>query len=217
MKDLPPRYTDLELQALLEGDTLQPGNIHETDFLNEIRDNPKIRWRVNHFLFKKKLLPFLVDGTTFKKWQYFKYLNWLLALTIIGFAIWNGDYRILLFLILYPFLIIGFDHWIFLFNMSVVIGIKLLFDINIPYFWFFIAIITAGYLLNKAVDEMLEKYILKEALADWTTFWKYYSGGIISMDETALNNEYDRLTRKYPELLKNTSANSSFASAEGDE
>jgi hypothetical protein len=217
MKDLPSRYTELELQALLEGDTLQPENIHEADFLNEIRGNPKIRWRVNHFLFTKKLLPFLLDTTTFKKWRYFKYFNWLFALTIIGFAICNGDYRILLFLILYPFLIITFDHWIFLFNMSVVIGVKFLFNIHIPYFWFFIAIITAGYLLNKAIDEMLGKYILAEALADWKAFWKYYSGGIISMDETALNNEYDHLIRKYPELLRNTSANSSFASAGGDE
>ena len=91
-----------------------------------------------------------------------------------------------------------------------------MFEINIPYFWFFVAIITAGYLLNKAADEMLEKYILSRALSDWTTFWKYYSGGIISMDETALNNEYARLTQKYPELLRNTSANSGFASAGGD-
>jgi hypothetical protein len=47
---------------------------------------------------------------------------------------------------------------------------------------------------------MIERNILEKALNDWTTFWKYYSNKIIWMDESALNNEYQILTEKYPEL-----------------
>jgi hypothetical protein len=67
-----------------------------------------------------------------------------------------------------------------------------------------VTVIAIGYLLNKAINEMIERKILKQALNDWNTFWKYYSNKLISMDETALNNEYDLLTEKYPELLLNT-------------
>jgi len=105
-----------------------------------------------------------------------------------------------MFLVIYPFLIIPFDHWIFIFNMTVIIGIKVFFKINITYFWFFVTIIIIGYLLNKAIDEMIEKKILKQALSDWMTFWKYYSNKIIWMDKTALNEEYHKLTEKYIEL-----------------
>jgi len=216
MRTLPPKYSDIELQALLEAQTKLPEKIQEEDFLNEIKNNFKIRWDVNRFLFRKTLLPLLLDKTTFNKWKYFKRLNWLLTLIVVGFAIWKKNLAVLLFLIPYPFLIITFDHWIFLFNMSVIIGIKLLFKINIPYFWFFTAIVTAGYLLNKAIGEMIEKRILANALKDWTTFWKYYSGGIISMDET-FSNENDRLTKKFPELLTNKAAASSLAPVLYDE
>ena len=154
-----------------------------------------------HFLFKKQLLPLLLDSSTFKKWKAFKYINWLLAIAIISFAIWNRDYRILLFLVVFPFLIITIDHWIFIFNMSLAIGIKLLFQISSAYFWFFVIMITIGYLLNKAIEEMIESKILARALSSWTIFWKFYSAKIVYMDETALNDEYSRLTEKYPELM----------------
>jgi hypothetical protein len=202
MKALPPRYTDIQLQIILDTDPQLPDNISEKDFETEIKRNPKIKWRVNHFLFKKKLLPYLLDTATFRRWKFFKSLNWITALFIIGFAIWTKDYRVLLFLAIYPILIIPFDHWIFIFNMTVIIGIKFLFKINITYFWFFVTAITIGYLLNKAVDEMIEKKILRQALNNWTTFWKYYSNKIIWMDKTALNNEYQRLIEKFSDLQR---------------
>jgi hypothetical protein len=200
VKNLPPKYTDIELQSILYSDLQLPDRISEQDFSNDIKDNAKIKWRVNHFLFKKELLPFLLDNSAFKKWKNFKSSNWLIGLLIIGFAIWAKDYKILFFLIIYPFLIIPLDHWIFIFNMTVVIAVKLFFKIGIPYFWFFVTLIAIGYLLNKAIDEMIEKKILKKALNDWPTFWKYYSNKIIWMDESALNNEYHKLTEKYSEL-----------------
>ena len=84
--------------------------------------------------------------------------------------------------------------------MSAIIAVKLFFKINIAHFWLFVTIVSLGYVLNKAIDEMVEKTILKHAFKDWTTFWKYYSNKIIWMDDKALNNEYQRLTEKYSEL-----------------
>ena len=101
VKNLPPKYTYTELQSMLEIDPQLPDNIKEQDFLMDIKDNTKIKWRVNHFLFKKELLPFLLDSSTFRKWKILKSLNWLIALAIIGFAIWTQDYKILLFLIIF--------------------------------------------------------------------------------------------------------------------
>jgi hypothetical protein len=149
---------------------------------------------------ESKLFLSLLDTETFRKWKTFKSLNWLIALSIIGFTIWTGDYKILLFLLVYPYLIITFDHWIFIFSMAVLITIKLLFNLNISYFWFFVTTILIGYVLNKAINEMIEKKILHQALGDWATFWKYYSNKIIWMDKTALNNEYQKLIQKYSEL-----------------
>ena len=200
MKTLPPKYTDLQLQSILETDTQFPNNINEYDFRTDLKDNTKIKWRVNHFLFNRNSLPYLLDSATFKKWKVFKSLNWIFVLLIVGFAAWTSDYKILFFLIVYAFFIIPFDHWIFIFNISVIIAIKLLFKISVSYFWLFVTVTFLGYLLNKVADEMIEKKILKQALYDWTTFWKYYSSKIIWMDESALNDEYKRLTDKYSEL-----------------
>lgn len=197
---LPPKYRDTELQYMLELDPQLPNNLNEELFLSDIKNNMKIKWRVNHFLFKKKLLPLLLDTTTFKKWRIFKSLNWLIVFFIIGFTLWTGDYKILLFLIIFPFLIITFDHWIFIFYMTVLISVKFIFKLNIQYFWFFIMTIAIGYLLNKAINEMIEKKILKNALNDWITFWKYYSNKMIWIDKSPLNDEYYLLTEKYPEL-----------------
>jgi hypothetical protein len=197
---LPPKYSDTELQYILELDTQQPDNLNEKSFIQDLQDNRQIKWRVNHFLFKKNLLPLLLDNSTFRKWKFFKSLNWLIALFIIGFAIWTGDYKILFFLIVFPFLIITFDHWIFILNMTIIIGIKTLAKLNIPYFWFFVTAIVVGYLLNRAIDEMIERKILRQALNDWTTFWRYYSNKLIWIDQTALNNEHQLLIDKYPEL-----------------
>ena len=198
--NLPPKYIETELQSILEIEPQLPDDINEQSFVNDIKNNEKIKWRVNHFLFRKKLLPLLLDASTFRKWRFLKSLNWLIALSIAGFAIWTADYKILLFLIIYPFLIIPVDHWIFIFNTTVVILIKLFFKINISYFWFFMVAIATGYLLNKAIDEMIEKKILKQALSNWITFWKYYSNKLIWIDKSALNNEYHKLITKYPEL-----------------
>ncbi|MEO7983071.1 MAG: hypothetical protein ABI688_03210 [Bacteroidota bacterium] len=185
---------------MLELDPEMPDNLNEEYFLSDIKDNVKIKWRVNHFLFKKKLLQLLLDGSTFRKWKIFKSINWLIALAIIDFGIWTGDFKILLFLIIFPFLIIAFDHWIFIFNMTVIIGAKLFFKISISYFWFFVTAVIIGYLLNKAINEMIEKKILAKALSNWTTFWKYYSNKMIWIDEAILNDECKTLTEKYPEL-----------------
>ena len=203
MMNLPPKYSDIELQSILNSDPTLPENMNEENFINDIKKNSKIRWEVNNFLFKKQLLPVVLDHLTFKKWKIFKSLNWLIALSIIGFAIWNRDYRILGFLIIYPLIIIPVYHWIFIFNMTAVIAITLLFKINIPYFWPFVIFTLIGYLLNKAINEMIENKILNQALTDRVTFWKYYSAKIISIDKTALNKEYDILIKKYPELLLN--------------
>jgi hypothetical protein len=199
MKTHPPKYSDIQLQLILDTD-FQLHKLNEQEFVIDIKNNKKIKWRVNHFLFKKRLLPYLLDVATFKQWKFFKSLNWIIAVFIIGFGIWSTDYRVLLFLVIYPFLIVSLDHWIFILNMSVVIGIKFLFNLTIPHFWFFVAVITVGYLLNKAINEFIEKKILKQALTDQVSFWKYYSGKIIWMDESTLNNEYHRLIEKYSQL-----------------
>jgi hypothetical protein len=197
---LPPKYTDSELQYILETDPQLPENLNEQTFFRDIRYNMKIKWRVNNFLFDKQLLPFLVDTSILRKWKIFKLLNQLIVLSIIVFAIGVGDYKILLFLIFFPFLTVPFDHGVFIFIMSVLIGITLFFNLNILYFWFFVIAITIGYLLRKISSEIIERQILKQALSDWIIFWKYYSNKMIWMDISALNNEYEILTDKYPEL-----------------
>ena len=52
---LPPKYTDTDLQYIFELDPQLPDNLNEQYFLRDIKNNTKIKWRVNHFLFKKKL------------------------------------------------------------------------------------------------------------------------------------------------------------------
>lgn len=200
MSKFPPKYTEFQLQSILETDPQLPGNINEHIFEAEIKNNTRIKWRVNHFVFKRKLLPFLVDTKTLKKWRIFKSLNWILVLLIVGLTIWTSDYRIFFFLIVYALLIIPVDHWIFIFNMSTIIVIKLLFKLNIAFFWYFIIVALIGYLLNKAIEEMIEKKIVNLALNNLPAFWKYYSNKIIWIDEFTLNDEYKRLTDKYSEL-----------------
>jgi hypothetical protein len=84
--------------------------------------------------------------------------------------------------------------------MTLLIGVKIFFNLNIAYFWFIVIAITAGYLLNKAIDEMIERKILAQALTDLKNFRKFYCNKIIWIDESALNNEYQKLIEKYPDL-----------------
>ena len=198
---LPPRYIDLQLEEILHSETQPPKNISERDFLTDIKSNKKIKWKVNPFLFKKKLLPHLVDEATFKRWKVFRIRSWLFLTIAIGFIIWTKDYKMLLFFVVYLLLTRPLEHWIFIFNITVLITFKLLFRVAVPYFWALVTFILIGYVLNKIANEMIEKKILKQALSDLTSFWKYYSHKIIWMEKSALNGEYRKLTEKYPDLL----------------
>jgi len=42
MKTLPPKYTDIQLQIILDTGAQLPDNIHEKDFVTDIKSNPKI-------------------------------------------------------------------------------------------------------------------------------------------------------------------------------
>jgi hypothetical protein len=201
MKNLPPKLSHEQLRLIIENDTEMPAGITEEIFCSEIQNNSKIRWRVNHRLFRKDLLPLLIDSGAFKKWRLFSSINWLLVFSVVVFAVKVNDYRVLFFLIIYWFLRIPLDHWIFLLNVTLFFAVKFLFGINVPHLLFFTIVGLVTYLLNKATVEMVEGKILDQALVNWTFFWKYYSGRLIFMDQHRLNNEYARLTEKYPELI----------------
>jgi hypothetical protein len=199
--NLPPKYSQGQLLSILNTEPSLPDSISEQNFRSDIRDNEKIKWRVNPYLRRQRLLLVLLDTETFRKWKIVISLNWIIALAIIGFAIWKKDYKILLFLAMYPYFIVTVDHWIFVVNVIAVITLRALFSINIPYFWFFVMAILGGYALNKAISEMIDNKILRQALGDLVTFWRYYSNKMIWIDKWALNDEYQKLTQKYPPLL----------------
>lgn len=200
MSRFPYRFRDLKLQEILEKEVKLPEGISEADFVKEIQNNDKIKWRVNSRWFTKLTLSSLADPKVAKKWKFIKQLHWVIVVSIIVFAFWKQDSRILLFFLVYPFLTIGFPHLIFILILAILLGLTGFFRIHIAYLWFFVATVIAGYVINKVTEEMLEKNILHKALSDWPTFWRYYSGQIIEI-EPFLDNEYLRLIKKFPDLI----------------
>lgn len=190
MSRFPYRFRDLELQEILEKEVKLPEGISEADFVKEIQNNDKIKWRVNSRWFTKLTLSSLADPKVAKKWKFIKQLHWVIVVSIIAFAFWKQDSRILLFFLVYPFLTIAFPHLIFILILAMLLGLTGLFRIHIAYLWFFVATVIAGYVINKVTEEMLEKNILHKALSDWPTFWRYYSEQIIEIDHFWTMNIY---------------------------
>ena len=132
---IPPKYTYSDLQDILGSNPQLPDQLNEEGFIYDIKNNTKVKWRVNHFLFRRELLALIVDERAVRNWKIGRSLNWLVVLFVAGLSIWTGDYKLLLFLLVYPFIILPVDHWIFIFNVALFIGVKFLFSFNIQYFW----------------------------------------------------------------------------------
>jgi hypothetical protein len=197
-----PKYSELQLQIILDSTATLPDNISESVYENELRDNSRLKWNINPFLAKKQNLILFLDSTKIKKWIILKNLNWVIAVFIIVCSLLTNDYKHLWTLLIFPlFMASGLlDHWIMLFNLAILLGLKFFIGFNNHYFWFTLSIILTTYLLSKVTQEFLEKSIFKIAFSDSNTFWKYYSNRLIYVDETKVNNEFQNLAMKYPEL-----------------
>ena len=200
MNKFPFRFRDIELQEILEKQVTLPEHLTEQDFVNCIQNNERLFWMVDFRWLTKKTLPLLLDEDLFKKWQRLKKLHWLIILGVIAFTIWKGEPGILLIFLFYPILTGGFDHSLFIIMVGSLIGLTALFSIHIPYLWFFVLVLIAGYVLNKATAEMAERNIVSKALSDWPTFWRCYSNQVIKIRSPFRNNERFHLIKKIPQL-----------------
>jgi len=198
-----PKYSELEIQIILDSPSTLPSSItEESVYENQLRDNPRLKWKINPFLANKKKLTLFLDSSILRRWIFLQKLNWLIAIFIIIISLVTSDYKLLWTLLIFPLFIASglLDHWIMLFNLSVLITVKFFFGISNHFFWFTLSIIVATYLLSRISQEFLEKSIIKIAFSDINTFWKYYSNKLIYIDKTNLNNEFQNLVMEYPEL-----------------
>ena len=51
------------------------------------------------------------------------------------------------------------------------------------------------------MNDVATRFIIKQGLTDWETFWRYYSKGIIYPVSHHNPNEIKYLVERYPELL----------------
>jgi hypothetical protein len=67
-----PKYSELEIQIILDSAVTLPNSITESVYENQLRDNPRLKWKINPFLANKKnsyyfwIHPFLEGGYSFK-------------------------------------------------------------------------------------------------------------------------------------------------------
>jgi hypothetical protein len=197
-----PNYSEIELLVILDSVVVLPSNITESVYENQLRDNSKLTWRTNPFLSKKQNLLMILSADQFRKWEAFKKLNWLIAIGIIFFSLLTGNYKFLWTLLIFPlFTSSGIvDHWIVLFNLSILFLLKYFIGINSHFFWFAILVMLVTYVLSRLTQDFVEKSIFKIAFGSLEIFWKYYSNRLIYVNDTRLNEEYRNLILKYPDL-----------------
>jgi hypothetical protein len=173
----PPKYSELELQNILESSQALPDSIPESVYEKRIRDNSKLKWCINPFLARENKLNLFLGPAVVKKWLLLKRLNWVIAFLIVVLSTVIKDY-ILCF-------IFSLQYW-------------LAFSGHL--FLYMVIIILVTYILSKITYLFLEKNILKMAFSDPNTFWKFYSNKFIYIDATKLDNDFQKLVADYPEM-----------------
>jgi hypothetical protein len=201
MKDI-PRYSEFRLQIILDSSPTLPDSISELVYQNKLKNNSRLKWKLNPCFSKKQNLFLFLDPDSFKKWNNLKKFNWLILIFIVVFPIFIKDYKLFWILPFYPFIRSSgiLSHWIVLFNSAVLLALKYFVNINNHFFWLIFSTFIAGYLLNRIAYEFIERKIFEIAFTDFNTFWKYYSNKLIYIDETSLNDEFQNLILQYPEL-----------------
>jgi hypothetical protein len=197
-----PKYSELEVQNIMESSQSLPNSIPESVYEKRLRDNSKLKWCINPFLARENKLNLFLSPDVVKKWLLLKRLNWVIAFLTIALSIFTKDYRILWGLLIFPsFMSSGIlSHWIIIFNLVLLVSLQNWLGIYPHFIWYIVLIILLTYILSKITYELLEKNILKIAFNDSNTFWKFYSNKFIYIDETKLNNEFQKLTADYPDL-----------------
>src|SRR5579862_7356655 len=90
-----PKYSELEVQNIMESSTPFPGAIPESVYEKQLRENSKLKWTINPFLARENRLNLILSPDVVKKWVLLKRLNWVIALLIVSFSLLMKDSRIL--------------------------------------------------------------------------------------------------------------------------
>ncbi|HSZ34450.1 MAG TPA: hypothetical protein VK772_14135 [Puia sp.] len=198
----PPKYSEIEVQNIMESSQPLPDSIPESVYEKRLRDNSKLKWCINPFLARENKLNLFLSPAVVKKWLLLKKLNWVIALLIIAFSLFMKDNRILWGLLIFPnFMASGlFSIRNMIFLITIIYTSQFWFGFHSQLVLYFVIIILVTYILSKITFDFVEKNILRLAFSDPNTFWKFYSNKFIYIDRTNGNNEFQKLAADYPEL-----------------
>ena len=198
-----PNYSSLKLWEILDSETSLPRGITEIEFGADIKNNTKLRWKVNGSLFKTKTMELLLNDRELKRWKQLSIiLTMFIILTIFSISFVVADYWLLITLLFVPLLsIFGLlDYSLFITVIIVLTGVKIFLHISDFHFWFYFVLFLISYFTSRVNCELAKGSILKHVFGDFKTFWKYYANGLIDIDLYSWNVELRRLLSKYPEL-----------------
>ena len=167
-----PKYSEFQIEIILDSNITLPENINENFYQKQLKENQKLKWKMNPFLSKKGNLVLLLEPAIFKKWLLLKRLNWLIAIFIVGFSLYTNNYDFCWALIIFPIFISSglLDHWMIVSGLVILFILKSIIGFNGNFFWFILTICLVTSLLSKATHEFLEKSIFKVAFTDPNTF-----------------------------------------------
>jgi len=203
MKHIVPKYSLIELEEIIYSEPILPEDLSEQTFNEEIKTNSRLKWKFNLSLFKPKAVNLVLNDELQTKVKKLRSFNWIIAIFVIVNSLWVQDYKLLLTLCFIPFIKPGFiGHGTFLVLAIISVGLKTWIGISNNYFWFFFLVLSPVFILNRLIQEFIERSLLKGILSDFKIFWKYYSNQLIYIDLPFLNSEYQTLIEKYPVLNK---------------
>ncbi|MFN0215947.1 MAG: hypothetical protein ACKVT2_16935, partial [Saprospiraceae bacterium] len=195
-----PRLTDVELQIILDSDVTFPKNITELDFHHQIQSNQKIKWDVNPFVLEEKRVRIMLDAPEFNRWKSIQRISNIVGVLIVYWSLRIWTYEMLLLLLVIPFTIGAFPHFLFIVCIGLTIAVKFYFSLTIPFFWLIIFLVGFSYTITKISNDKAKRTIIEQGLSNWRTFWKYYSNKIIYPIWVLSLNELENLIERYPEL-----------------
>jgi hypothetical protein len=198
----PPKYSELEVQNIMESSQALPEGIPESVYEHQLRDNSKLKWTINPFLARENRLNLILSADIVAKWRLLKRLNWVIALLIVVFSIWMNDPRILWgLLILASFTVSGMISIRTMVSIMVLIyASQYRLGYHSKLVMYFIIIIAVTYILSKMAFDFAGKKIIQLAFGDPNTFWKFYTNKFIFIDPKKVTSEFQKLKANYPEL-----------------
>ena len=203
MRKIPPKYSALELQKIIEQEITIPEKVGQKFIEEELINNSKMQWALNPFLLKGDLLILFENNKPFKLWRFLKSLNWVVLALILCYSMFSQDYKLVLaiplYLILTPSGVI--DLWIFITVLAIFVGGAFYLQINNRYYWLAVSIFIVGYLFSKLTIKATERVLLNKVFADTKTFWSFFSNKLIVSASDSTDAELDRIGQIYPELM----------------